>query len=236
VTRVSQLFDKTAAGFAFYRGYISLVYGLIATEGLGQLGTIDEGMKWQFHVPSHPLLFLGVFVIGLHFWFICSTVDDSSHDFYRALAGDKWAHMFFFADAIVATGFAWFVMAMFHGVSSRHQLFSWFWVAAAASLVYDLYSRVLVGLARGGTRGEDPRAFSGYSTTVKYWLIQDSCFFLGTLLLVALDKLAGDTANPWINRALSVCFLVVCIVVVVLDVQFLSDSPGDAGGAARPPS
>ena len=229
MTRVSQLVDRTAAGFTFYRTYISLVYGLIATEGLGQLATIDKQQEWKFHVPSHLLLFLGVFVIGLHFWFICSVVNDSSHDFYRALAGDKWAHIFFFIDAIVATGFAWLVMSMFHGVSSRNQLFSWFLAAAAASLAYDLYSGILVSVGRRRARRQDLRAFiPSYGTTVKCWLIQDSTFFLGAVLLFALGN-----ATAWPERGLSIGFVVVSVVVLVLDVQFLSDTEGDATPVAN---
>jgi hypothetical protein len=150
VAPVTQPADKTAAGFTFYHGYLSVVYGLVATEGLGQLGkTIATADEWQFRVPPSLLLFLGVFVIGLHFWFICSTVDESSHKFYRAFAGEKWAYIFFFVDATVATSFAWLVLAMFHGISSRRNLvFSWFLVAAVASLAYDLYSRVLVSAGR----------------------------------------------------------------------------------------
>lgn len=220
MTRVSQLFDKTAAGFTFYRGYISVVYGLIATDGLEQLGTIDK-LEWQFRVPPRLLLFLGVFVIGLHFWFICSVVDDSSHDFYRALAGDKWAHLFFFTDAIFATGLAWLVLAMFHGISSpQHLLFSWLLVASAVSVAYDLYSGMLVGVGRKMARGEDQRAFiSRYGATVKYWLVQDSSFFLGGLLLFEMNK-----ENLWTGRGLSICFVLVSIAVLVLDVQFLSVS------------
>jgi hypothetical protein len=231
LTRVSQLVAKTAAGFTFYRAYISLVYGLIATEGLAQLGTIDKQQEWQFHIPSHLLLFLGVFVIGLHFWFICSVVDDSSRDFYCAFAGGKWAHIFFFTDAIVATGFAWLVMAMFHGVSSRDQLFSWFLAAAGGSLAYDLYSSILVTVGRQRVRGESQAFISNYATTVKYWLIQDSSFFLGALVLFVLDK-----ANVWPGRGLSVGFVVVSIVVLVLDVNFLSDTEGTATSVAGSPN
>jgi len=148
VATAAQPADKTAAGFTFYHGYLSVVYGLVATEGLVQLGTIEKPHEWEFGIPPFLLLFQGVFVIGLHFWFICSTVDESSHKFYRALAGDRWAYAFFFVDAIVATSFAWLVLAMFHGISSRRDaLFPWFLLAAAGSLAYDLYSRILVSAA-----------------------------------------------------------------------------------------
>jgi hypothetical protein len=224
VTPVIQPADKTAAGFAFYQGYISVVYGLVATDGLEQLGTIDAIREWQFRVPPSLFLFFGVFIIGLHFWFICSTVDESTHKFYRALAGDRWAHIFFFADAIVATSFAWLVLAMFHGISSRRELlFPWFLVAASLSLAYDLYSRVLVSVGRRRIGGEDPLALvSSYGTTVKNWLIQDSGFFLGASLLLVLDKY-----KFWPGRGLDVCFVAVSAAVLVLDVKFLPHSTGN---------
>ena len=224
MTPVTHPADKTAAGFTFYQGYISVVYGLVATEGLGQLG---QQSGWYLRIPSCTLLFLGVFVIGLHFWFICSTVDESSHKFYRALAGDKWAYIFFFVDAIVATSFAWLILAMFHGISSgRELLFDWFLVAASLSLAYDLYSLILVGAGRSSTYGKDIRpVVSGYGTTVKNWLIQDSGFFLGALLLFNLD-----CHTSWSARSLDISFVAVSIAVLLLDVKF---QPGSTDNAAR---
>jgi hypothetical protein len=224
VTPVTQPADKTAAGFTFYQGYISVVYGLVATEGLGQLG---ERSGWQFRIPPSLLLFLGVFVIGLHFWFICSTVDESSHKFYRALAGDRRAYILFFVDAMVATSFAWLILAMFHGISSRPRLlFDWFLVAASSSLAYDLYSLILVGVGRSKTyRKEMQPLASSYSTTVKNWLIQDSSFFLGALLIFVLDY-----HQSWSGPGLDVCFVAVSIVVLALDVKFL---PGSTGNSAQ---
>ena len=228
---VLQPADKTAAGFTFYHGYLSVVYGLIATDGLDLLVKVNER---QFGVPPSVLLFLGVLVIGLHFWFICSTVDESSHRFYRAFAGDRWAYIFFFVDAIVATSFAWLVLAMFHGISSRRDLlFPWFLVAAAVSLAYDLYSRVLAsaGHKRATTREDSPAIISSYSTTVNCWLIQDSVFFLGALLLYVLDKY-----ESWPGHGLDVCFVLVSIGVLVLDVKFLPDSMGDTGRVGQFPN
>jgi hypothetical protein len=224
VTPVPQPADKTAAGFTFYQGYISVVYGLVATEGLGQLG---QQSGWYLHIPSCALLFLGVFVIGLHFWFICSTVDESSHKFYRALAGDRWAYIFFFVDAIVATSFAWLILAMFHGISSgRELLFDWFLVAASSSLAYDLYSLVLVGAGRSRTYGKDmQQVVSSYGTTVKNWLIQDSVFFLAAVVLFSLD-----CHTPWSSRGLDVCFVAASIAVLAMDVKFL---PGSTGKTPR---
>jgi hypothetical protein len=217
--------DKTAAGFTFYHGYLSVVYGLVATEGLIQLGSIKKLHEWEFGIPPFLLLFLGVFLIGLHFWFICSTVDESSHKFYRALAGDRWAYALFFVDAIVATSFAWLVLAMFHGISSRRDaLFPWFLLAAAGSLAYDIYSRILVSATGKRARRQDAHSLiTSYGMTVKYWLIQDSSFFLGALLLFVSDKY-----HSWPGCGLDVCFVLVSIGVLVLDVKFLPDSTGNA--------
>src|SRR5579862_4233599 len=182
--------DKTAAGFNFYHGYLAVVYGVVATDGLELLGGSD---KANFALPPSVLLFFGVFVIGLHFWFVCSTVDESTHIFYRALAGDSRAYLFFFVDAMVATAFAWLVLAMFHGVAHRGTLLlRWFLVAAVVSLAYDVYSRVLVSAGRRSERADDDRreVVSKYGETVKAWLLQDSLFVAGALLLLVLDHYA----------------------------------------------
>ena len=223
--------DKTAAGFTFYHGYLSVVYGLVATEGLGQLGTIKKMHEWEFGIPPYLLLFLGVFVIGLHFWFICSTIDESTHKFYRVLAGDRWAYAFFFVDAIVATSFAWLVLAMFHGISTGHALFRWFFAAAVGSLAYDVYSRMLVSAAGKRARRQGAASLvTSYKMSVKRWLIQDSSFLLSALLLLELDK-----HNLWPVRGLNICFVLVSVGVLALDVKFLPDQAGNTGkGSDRP--
>jgi hypothetical protein len=217
--------DKTAAGFTFYHGYLGVVYGLVATEGLGQLGTVRKMHEWEYGIPPFLLIFLGVFVIGLHFWFICSAVDESTHKFYRVLAGDRWAHAFFFVDAIVATGFAWLVLAMFHSISSGQALFRWFLAASVGSLAYDLYSRMLVSAAGMRARRQDSAGLiTRYKMTVNRWLIQDSTFFLGALLLLELGQ-----HNLWPVRGLNICFVLVSIGVLALDVKFLPDQAGNSG-------
>jgi len=210
--------DKTAAGFTFYHGYLSVVYGLVATEGMIQLGTIDKAHEWEFRTPPFLLLFLGVFIIGLHFWFICSTVDEASHKFYRATRGDRWAYAFFFLDAIVATAFAWLVLAMFHAISSgRTSLFSWYLVASVGSVGYDLYSWLLVITAQ--ERGRDENAVTlikDYGAIVKGWLIQDCCFCAAASLLLLL---AAHHLGPGI--CLDIFFVLASAGILVADVKFL---------------
>jgi hypothetical protein len=66
---------------------------------------------------------------------------------------------------------------------------------------------------------------------VNCWLIQDSVFFLGALLLYVLDKY-----ESWPGHGLDVCFVLVSIGVLVLDVKFLPDSMGDTGRVGQFPN
>ncbi|HTW24057.1 MAG TPA: hypothetical protein VMD78_10685 [Candidatus Baltobacteraceae bacterium] len=206
--------DKTAAGFTFYHGYLAVVYGVVATDGLELLGD-----KSTFGLPQFLLLFFGVFAIGLHFWFVCSTVDESTHTFYRVLAGDSRAYLFFFVDAMFATAFAWLVLAMFHGVPSRGKLLlRWFLVAAVLSLAYDVYSQILVSMGRRSKSADDDsrKVISNYNDTVKAWLFQDSLFVAGALLLLLLDHVAIPGVDLY--------FAVVALVVLALDVNSAQQS------------
>jgi hypothetical protein len=208
--------DKTAAGFTFYHGYLAVVYGVVATDGLELLGGNEKAC---FGLPPFLALFFGVFVIGLHFWFVCSTVDESTHTFYRVLAGDGRAYLFFFIDAMVATAFAWLVLAMFHGVPSRGQLLlRWFVVAAVLSLAYDVHSQVLVsvGLRRKHIRPDQRETVVQYGRTVKAWFFQDALFMVGALLLIELDR----HAVPGVD----ILFAAVAVGVLALDVKSAEQS------------
>ena len=206
--------DKNSKGFEFYEAYISVVYGLVATDGLEQLGPVGTADPLRFGIPPALLLFFGVFVIGLHFWFTCVSVDKTSGDLYCALAGDRWKLIFFFVDAMVSTAFAWLVLAMFRGIATgRGLLFWWFLAAAGLSLVYDGYSSILLLICRRRREEHSSAARTHYGTIIKHWFLQDGLFLLGAGSLCVLAKYTS-------SGFLDVWFVAVAIVVLILDVKF----------------
>ncbi len=138
------------SAFAFCNGYLTVIYGLLVTDGLQYVVAFsrDPNNKWN---PLNAFLFLGAFLTSIHYWFACATIDDLSQDFYRILAGKEnpYFDLLLLFDALVATAFAGFVLAMFHAIPpERTRFFLWFFWAAGLSLFYDFYSCILVSYAR----------------------------------------------------------------------------------------
>jgi len=140
------------AAFNFYNGYLTVIYGLLVTDGLHYVVTFasdpNNCQQWNF---LNAFLFLRTFLTSLHFWFVCATVDDLSQDFYRILSGENnpCFDLLLLFDAFVATAVAGFVLAMFHAIAlGQTRFFLWFLCAAGLSLLYDFCSRISVSYAR----------------------------------------------------------------------------------------
>lgn len=203
------------ATFDFYNGYLTVVYGLLVSNGLGYV------VKFTSTRPSHSwesvdaLLFLGTFLTSLHFWFACATVDDVSEDFYRALAGATAPvfELFVLLDIAVATILAGLLLAMFDAIPEE-RFFLWFLLAGGLSLLYDLYSRSLVSLARWlGRGGQERDAIDEYQRRIGNWIKADSVFVAasGAMYLV------HGWNDLYASMALGSVFLVFTICLLLMD-------------------
>lgn len=164
--------------FDFYNGYLTVVYGLLVTNGLSYVVKFTNKNPSLSLESINGLLFLGTFLTSLHFWFACATVDDLADRFYRVLAGNiRPAFQFFvLIDIIVATIFAGLLLAMFDAIPDD-RFFLWFLVAAGLSLLYDLYSRALVSVS-GKWRLEvyERSTTKEYGARINAWIRADSVF------------------------------------------------------------
>lgn len=203
------------AAFDFYHGYLAVIYGLVATDGLEHVTAFPGEAKWSFLVI---VLFFGTFLVSLHFWFVCATVDELSHVFYWALAGRKraWFELLLLFDALAATAFAGFVIAMFQSISGKHvRFFLLFLVAAGVSLLYDLYSYLLISRARRRQQEvRDQAIIERYGKKVTRWLKQDLIF----VLTAAATYLLYSTIGVRSSVASGIIFIGSAILLLLLDV------------------
>jgi len=209
------------SAFAFYNGYLTVIYGLLVTDGLQYVvafrRTDLNNHEWT---PLNAFLFLGTFLTSLHFWFSCATIDDLSQDFYRILAGKEnpYFDLVLLFDALVATAFAGFVLAMFHAIPPEQtRFFLWFFWAAGLSLFYDFYSCILVSYAR---RVHEEKHGQGtiqrYGEKVTNWIKADFVFVIGSSAIYFLHRLVGDRYSI----AFGSVFAVFTIVLLLMDVEF----------------
>lgn len=218
---------KTA--FDFYNAYLAVVYGLVVTEGLQEAVKFTDPVNWQL---VNGLLFLGTFVVSLHFWFVCATVDDLSQNFYVILSGKKSSEfdLLLLFDALVATTFAGLALTMFHAVSQKwSRFFVWLCFAAALSLVYDLYSSFLVFLAgrpsrRRGAAAGTQHAVERYRRELWCWVIIDAIFFVlaaGMLLYDCRGIHFFDCSDPRPrSKVLGAFFAAITILLLLSDAKF----------------
>jgi hypothetical protein len=170
--------------FSFYNGYLGVIYGLLITDGLHYVvgfGTDTNRHQWN---SLSVFLFLGTFLISLHFWYTCATVDDLSQEFYQILAGwnEGVFELLLLLDAVVATAFAGFMLAMFQAIPPEQtKFFLWFLCAAGLSLFYDVNSRFLVLYARRRKEQREQDTIQRYNQKVRKWITADIVFTIGSV-------------------------------------------------------
>lgn len=171
------------AAFDFYNGFLTVVYGLIVSKGLEYVVTFTSDHPAHQFESIDAFLFLGTFLTSLHFWFVCATVDDLATDFYQTLVGQKTSllGLFILIDIVVATFLAGLLLAMFDAVP-KPRFFFWFLFAAAVSLSYDFYSRILVLIA-GRMRGRDQLTIDKYRGRINGWIKKDFIFLSASGLM-----------------------------------------------------
>jgi ABC-type multidrug transport system permease subunit len=215
--------SEKKAAFNFFNAYLAVVYGLLVTDGLHDVVEFSNGPKSLHQWNSvNVLLFLGTFLISLHFWYACATVDDLSQDFYRILAGrnDSFFDLLLFFDAFVATAFAGFVLAMFQAIPPENtNFFLWFFCAAVLSLLYDFGSRFLVSYARGAHKeGREPDTIQRYGQKVTKWIKADFIVAISSAATYFSYRRFGD-GYPF---AFGLVFAVLALFLLLTDVDIWS--------------
>jgi len=207
---------------ALYHDYLTVIYGLLATEGLIQFSRLllAHGLSL-----SSFLLFLGTFLTSLHFWFACVTVDGVSQPFYTVLTSrnERLRSAFLLIDAVFAAAFAACLLIMFASLSPESGqpllVFSGFLWLGVISLVYDLYSWGLVATVRKfDLNSNDREAVAYYGTVVRRWVIQDLTF----CILAGIVRSGGHRFPVYLNP-FAAGLVAVSVTVLIFDVFVLDD-------------
>ena len=208
--------SEKKAGFDFYNGFLTVVYGLLITNGLGFVVpfTSDPARHWE---STDAFLFLGTFLASLHFWFVCATVDDLSTDFYQTFVGgwSSFFGLFVLIDVLVATALAGSLLGMFDSApkAPASRFYLWFLITAVLSVAYDLYSRLLIVAARVILK-RDPLKTDDYRKRINGWIQKDSIF-----LAVAALMYFGIAKNVVSNSmGFSSVFMAFTIGLLLMDV------------------
>jgi hypothetical protein len=198
------------ATFDFYNGFLTVVYGLLISKGLEYVVTFTSDHPTHQFESVDAFLFLGTFFTSLHFWFVCATVDDLATDFYQIFVGKRTSFLglFILIDVVVATFLAGLLLAMFDAVPNQ-RFFFWFTFAAAVSLAYDFYSRIIIFIARS-TRGREQLTIGKYSRRVNGWIKKDLIFLSASGLMylsLARNVIQNSIGFSSIFTLFTVCLL-----------------------------
>ncbi len=212
---------ESKGAFGFYNVYLGVIYGLLVTEGLQcvvKFQCDSNGDRWD---SLNVFLFLGTFLVSLHFWYVCATVDELSRDFYRICVGgnESYFDLLLLFDALMATSFAGFVLAMFHAIPPKEsRFFLWFLCAAGLSLLYDSASGLLVLYARRVRHEEHERkTIQRYGQKVTKWINEDIVLAIGSAALYfSLREFGGQ--HPF---AFGSTFVVFNVLLLLMDVELL---------------
>src|SRR6266436_9579368 len=131
-----------------YRDYMTIVFGLVATKGLEKLAerAASNELTWS-QVP----FFLGAFVIGVHYWYVCVAYAGESSATYKALSDSPtkkfWKNLsritFFGVPVLFFSAYAGAVVMFFYAIPTRYDLlFRAFWLLLLASVINDVWDLV----------------------------------------------------------------------------------------------
>jgi len=136
---VSASQDTAKNAFDFYNTYLSVIYGLLATQGLTSVATFTKDDEQTWHVLS-ILLFAGTFITVMRLWLSLANLDDVSRRAYGAIANSKYLRFSFLlmVDSAFATTFAGLLLAMFLAIPSETRFFALLLWLAGLGLLYEL--------------------------------------------------------------------------------------------------
>jgi hypothetical protein len=125
--------------FDFYNTYLSVIYGLLATQGLTSVVNFTKDDEQTWDVLS-MLLFAGTFITVMRLWLSLANLDDLSRRAYSSIANSGYRRFSFLLmiDSAFATTFAGFLLAMFLAIPSEMRFFALLLWLAGLGLVYEL--------------------------------------------------------------------------------------------------
>lgn len=189
---VSTSDDTAKNAFDFYNTYLSVIYGLLATQGLTSVVNFTSKEDEQAWDVLSILLFAGTFIMVMRVWFSLANIDDVSRRAYGTVARATHTHSRFnlllLIDTAFATTFAGLLLAMFSAIPSESSFFTMLVWLAGLTLLYDLASGVLFySFTRETHSADDQELISRYKGKVNKWIKHDVVFGTAVITLYLLS-------------------------------------------------
>lgn len=188
---VSDSDETSKNAFDFYNTYLSVIYGLLATQGLTSVVTFtskDDENAWN--VVS-ILLFAGTFITAMRLWLSLANIDDVTRRSYGVVASlhHSWFNLLLLVDTAFATAFAGLLLAMFSAIPSETSWFRLFLWLSGLTLLYDLVSGLIFYRFAKQVDGEadDHEVIRRYKGKMRKWIKQDLAFGAAVAALYIVD-------------------------------------------------
>jgi hypothetical protein len=211
--------EATSAPRRLSQEYLTVIYGLVTTEGLHEF--VLSGHRTELAFSVRLVLFVGTFLQALHFWMTAVTADKSATDFYALLAEamPRRRILLLLTDMLFATAIAGCILTMFLNLDRNGQtFFHFFLILAIVSLGYDSFALVVSSVAEIARRHvaapDEKVKRSRYLRLVGTWLLQDSyCVVLSGFVYLRIYP------HYWTSRPM----IVACAYAVLTGAIFLLD-------------
>ncbi|HTW23908.1 MAG TPA: hypothetical protein VMD78_09925 [Candidatus Baltobacteraceae bacterium] len=170
-----------------YRDYITVVFGLVATKGLEQLS--ESVIKKESPLWIQAPFFLGAFIVGIHYWYVCANFAGVSSTTYGVLS-EKISSRQFFKNlsniilfglpVLFVSGYAGAVVMFFYAIPAHYGLlFRAFQVLLGISWINDAWDIAIAIYAKKKTNNTDEiNAIENQRKLSQLWLILDLGFFV----------------------------------------------------------
>jgi len=221
-----------------YRDYITVVFGLVATKGLEQLS--DSALKNELSRIQAPF-FLGAFIVGIHYWYVCASFAGVSSTTYGVLSEKISTKQFlknlsniilFGLPVLFVSAYAGAVVMFFYAIPAHNYglLFQAFAVLLAVSWINDAWDIAIAIYAKKKTNIADEKAAIDNQRNLSLlWLVLDFLFF--ALFATAYHWIVSlAAAHPLRDGAL---FLGLVAIGVVFDAAL---TPLDKKNAPQHPT
>ena len=169
-----------------YRDYITIVFGLIATKGLEQIS--DKALHHELWWSQAPF-FLGAFIVGIHYWYVCvnfAGISSTTHAVLSKGSAKKfWNNVsniiFFGMPVLFVSAYAGAVVTFFYAIPGRYDLlFRAFGVLLLVSWVNDLWDIAVAAYAKSKTNVENEKGqIEDQRKLSRLWLACDLPYFVG---------------------------------------------------------
>jgi hypothetical protein len=206
---------------SLYRDYMTIVFGLVATKGLEQLA---ESAFYHHLSWSQAPFFLGAFVVGIHYWWVCVNYATISAATYNELSDRPSARfgknisriIFFGVPVLFVSAYAGSVVMFFYAIPERYDLlFRAFWVLLLTSWINDVWDLAATLSARQVACKKD--AYDEPLKLTAKWFGCDVLYFLIFSRFVNHRVVSLAASRP---VAAGMVFLGLIALGVILDAYF----------------